>query len=95
MRERGALNFLYCDGETLFAHGHRHAVPGESVSSDPGLYVLERDAGDSAGNGCFGFSCDAVEGYQAIVATVPLDDQNWTPLAQGELTCFELGRRIL
>jgi predicted glutamine amidotransferase len=95
MRERGAINFLYCDGETLFAHGHRHTVPGESISSDPGLYVLERDAGDSAGSGCFGLSCDDAEGCQAIIATVPLDDQNWTPLLHGELACFEFGRRIL
>lgn len=37
--ERGASNFLYRDGVNLFAHGHRHTILGENVSSEPGLYV--------------------------------------------------------
>ncbi len=95
-REHGALNFLYCDGETLFAHGHRHTIPGEAISSDPGLYVLERDAGDGDGfdASCIGIACDEGKGLQAVVATVPLDGQPWTPLAQGEIACFERGRRV-
>jgi len=95
-REHGALNFLYCDGETLFAHGHRHTIPGEAISSDPGLYVLERDAGDGDGfdASCIGIACDEGKGLQAVVATVPLDDQPWTPLAHGEIACFEQGRRV-
>jgi len=95
MRKRGAVNFLYCDGQTLFAHGHRHTIPGEAISSDPGLYVLERDADDSDATQCIGLSCDGGKGRQAIVATVPLDDQPWMPLACGEIACFEKGRRIL
>ncbi len=95
-REHGSLNFLYCDGETLFAHGHRHTIPGDAISSDPGLYVLERDAGDGEGDGapCVGLTCEGGKGPQAIVATVPLDGQPWTPLAHGEIACFEQGRRI-
>ena len=37
--EYGAANFLYSDGVNLFAHGHRHTVPGDAVSDKPGLYV--------------------------------------------------------
>jgi predicted glutamine amidotransferase len=96
LREHGALNFLYCDGQTLFAHGHRHTIPGEAISSDPGLYVLERNSVD--GNGfdasCIGVACDGGKGPQAVVATTPLDDQPWTPLGEGEIACFEQGRRI-
>lgn len=94
LRERGALNFLYSDGETLFAHGHRYTVPGEAVSSDPGLYVLERDAGDGDAVPCVGLACDGGKGRQAFVATMPLDDQSWTPLAHGEIACFEQGLRV-
>lgn len=96
MRERGALNFLYCDGEILFAHGHRHTVPGDAVSTDPGLYVLQRD--DRPDNGpdvpCVGLECDEIESPHALVATVPLDGQTWTALDPGELACFERGRRV-
>ena len=96
LREHGALNFLYCDGETLFAHGHRHTIPGEAISSEPGLYVLEHDAGDGGAVElpCTGLACDGGKGLQAVIATVPLDDQCWTPLAEGEIACFEQGRRV-
>ena len=96
LRAHGALNFLYGDGQTLFAHGHRHTIPGEAISSDPGLYVLERDAGDGGGfdKSCVGIACDGGKGLQAVVATVPLDDQPWTPLGHGEIACFEQGRRV-
>ena len=96
LRGHGALNFLYCDGQTLFAHGHRHTVPREAISTDPGLYVLERDAGDGDGfePSCIGIACDGGKGLQAVVATVPLDDQPWTPLGHGGIACFEQGRRV-
>ena len=96
LRERGALNFLYGDGETLFAHGHRHTVPGETITDDPGLYVLERHAVDGGGGNtpCRGLACDGGKGFQAIVATMQLDDQPWMPLACGEIACFEQGRRV-
>ena len=29
--ERGASNFLYSDGISLFAHGHRQTLPGDAV----------------------------------------------------------------
>ena len=95
-RGHGALNFLYCDGVTLFAHGHRRTLPGAAISSDPGLYLLERDAGDGDGDQkpCVGLACDGGKGLQAVVATVPLDDQAWRPLAHGEIACFEQGRRV-
>ena len=94
MRERGAVNFLYSDGETLFAHGHRRTLPGEAISGDPGLYMLERDADTDDGVPCMGLSCNDGKGLQAIVATVPLDEQVWTPLGHGEIACFEQGRRV-
>jgi len=83
-------------GVAYFAHGHRHTIPGEAISSDPGLYVLERNSVD--GNGfdasCIGVACDGGKGLRAVVATTPLDDQPWTPLGEGEIACFEQGRRI-
>ena len=34
------------------------------------------------------------KGLQAFVATVPLDEQAWTPLAHGKIACFERGLRV-
>ncbi len=90
-RRRGAANFLYSDGITLFAHGHRRTLPGDAVSAEPGLYW--REVGDSDGS-CEGVTvsgrCPAV----AEIATRPLDRGNWQAMAAGELLCFENGRRV-
>lgn len=93
VRQRGAANFLYFDGLTLFAHGHRHTIPGDGVSDEPGLYLLVRDDDDDNGDNV---PCDGVEGEgpcgkRAVVATLPLDDQPWRPLASGELVRLQSG----
>ncbi|MFC1665430.1 class II glutamine amidotransferase [Pseudomonadota bacterium] len=94
-RACGAANFIYCDGITLFVHAHRHTVPGQDISDEPGLYILERDASDNDTSGpCDGIACDGGKGPQAVVASMPLDGQDWTPLAEGEIACLEQGRRI-
>jgi glutamine amidotransferase len=95
-RVHGALNFLYCDGENLFAHGHRHTVPGDVISTDPGLYVLEIAHQPEAGPKvpCEGLQCDGIQGPYAVVATMPLDNQRWSPLRAGEIACYERGLRI-
>lgn len=94
-RQFGAANFIYSDGVTLFAHAHRHTVPGEAISNMPGLYVLERDAGKTGDNvPCEGISCDGAAGAQVVVATSPLDQQHWEALAAGEIVCFENGQRL-
>lgn len=94
-RQFGAANFIYCDGVTLFAHAHRHTVPGEAISDLPGLYVLERDSGVAGDDSpCEGISCDGGSGAQAVVATKPLDHQHWKALTAGEIACFENGQRI-
>jgi glutamine amidotransferase len=100
-RQCGAANFIYSDGITIFAHGHRHTIPGEAISNDPGLYILEHK--DAIENGtkkqvevpCRGVGCDDPLGQHAVVATIPLDDQSWVALDPGEIACMEQGRRIL
>jgi glutamine amidotransferase len=94
--ERGASNFLYSDGVTLFAHGHRHTIPGETVSNEPGLYVntFESTTGSDMAIPCRGLRTEGKCGQQALVATLPLNDHTWVPLAAGEIACFEHGQRI-
>lgn len=92
MRERGAVNFLYFDGKTLFAHGHRKTLPGADLSSEPGLYLLEQPhIGEEHGQPCEGLSTKGVCVSQCLVATSPLDSQNWRPFSAGELVRMERG----
>jgi glutamine amidotransferase len=95
MRPRGALNFLYYDGTTLFAHGHRRTIPGDGISSDPGLYLLrcpQPDPGEE--DPCHGLHCVSDDPTRAVVATRPLGDRGWEPLEAGTLIRLEAGRVV-
>ena len=89
----GAANFLYYDGLTLFAHGDRHTIPGTETSEDPGLYLLLRSEQSGISNvaPCHALKSIGPSSAQALVATVPLDDQLWRPLAAGEILRIERG----
>lgn len=94
MRERGAANFLYYDGLTLFAHGHRRTVPGDGISKDPGLYLRLDDRDGVFNDPCLDFDGSGECGPRALVATHPLDDRPWRPLAHGELLRLEGGQVV-
>jgi len=92
MRHRGAANFLYFDGSTLFAHGHRKTLPGAALSTETGLYLLESPQGEiNSALPCEGIDAAGACVAQSIVATVPLDEQEWRPLTEGELLRIENG----
>ncbi len=93
---RGASNFLYSDGVTLFAHGHRHTIPGEDVSDEPGLYVklYESKSATDMSIPCEGLRSKGDCSHQALIATMPLNDDKWVPLKTGEIACFQHGLRI-
>lgn len=94
--QRGAANFLYSDGITLFAHGHRQTLPGEAVSDQPGLYLslYKSQKGSDMSAPCLGVRTEGSCSHQALVATEPLNDREWTALTPGEIACFERGQRI-
>lgn len=87
MRPLGPANFLYCDGEYLFAHGHRRTQADGRIAP-PGLWVLQREcAVDRDALPQAGVSLESAGGPQRIVllASVPLSDEPWRALAEGEL----------
>jgi len=94
--EHGAANFLYSDGVNLFAHGHRHTVPGEAVSDEPGLYVktYQTKTGSDMAIPCQGLRAEGSCSNQALIATLPLNEHEWEPLKAGKIACFEQGQRI-
>ena len=96
MSRLGALNFLYSDGLTLFAHSHRRTVPGDEISTDPGLFLLHRDRVAESGEPglCEGLRSGGECGSATLIATVPLDSQRWEPMGSGELLRIEHGRIV-
>jgi predicted glutamine amidotransferase len=95
LRTLGPANFIYADGDALFAHGHRRIQVGGGIRP-PGLHALCRscDAGaadvDAPGLRIVPTQHD---GAQWLVASVPLTaDAGWRALGDGELVVARRGR---
>ena len=97
LRTLGQANFLYADNDALFAHGHRrkNAV---GVVEAPGLYTLCRTCNaetDGVVPPIAGLSmAHHAEQVVALVASVPLSNERWQPVAEGELVVLREGRIV-
>lgn len=93
LRALGPANFLYADGDTLFAHGNRRIQRASGRIEPPGLWMLQRhcEPGDAVPD-CPGITAIA-RGPQTLVliASVPLTEGAWRPLAEGELVAVRGG----
>lgn len=95
LRPLGPANFLYTDGDVIFAHGdRRHHDSGEVRA--PGLHVLCRScSASSEGVSLVGVSIEPEEHQTvALVASVPLSKELWRPLAEGEIVMLCEGREM-
>jgi predicted glutamine amidotransferase len=95
LRPLGPANFLYCDGDTLFAHGHRRKQAGSSKAAPPGLWLLQRWCHE----GEHGFAADGVAvvgtGQRiALLASVPLSNEPWLALSEGEVVAVSSGQLV-
>ena len=93
LRLLGPANFLYADGDVLFAHGHRRIQPALGRIEPPGLWTLQRHfpSADGSAERQGGVAIRDAERAVVCVASVPLNDANWRPLAEGELLAVRDG----
>jgi predicted glutamine amidotransferase len=93
LRGKGPANFLYTDGDVIVAHGHER-TQADGVIAPPGLHSLCRSC--TAGSDAVqlaGVTIDPEARQEvALVASVPLSDERWTPLAVGEIVVLREGR---
>ena len=95
LRELGPANFIYSDGDAVFAHGHRRkSASGEILP--PGLHVLCRGcAARSEGMPLTGVEIGfEVEQQVALLASMPLSRERWEPLSEGEIVVLREGRVV-
>lgn len=91
LRALGPANFIYTDGDALFAHGHRRIHPGEGIRP-PGLHLLCRGCEALAAAGLT-ITPAGADGSAALVASVPLTaDAGWRALDEGEIVVVRKGR---
>ncbi|MFO1079596.1 MAG: class II glutamine amidotransferase [Reyranellaceae bacterium] len=96
MRTLGPANFLYSDGEYLFAHGHRRSQADGTIAP-PGLWKLHRDCrvdGDALSPAGVHLSTPAGEQVLTLFASVPLSGEAWRPLAEGETVVVAAGQGV-
>jgi predicted glutamine amidotransferase len=94
-RKLGTANFLYSDGDVLFAHAHKRrwdAGDGSfSQARPPGLSLATRK-----GLSISGLKVEAPENAANLlyVASVPLTGDGWTPLPEGTLLALRDGALV-
>jgi glutamine amidotransferase len=98
LQELGAANFVYSDAKALFVHSHRRRWPPDDHLRPPGLHVLQRSCRRVAPPVLAypGVRVESAHAGQAVtlVASVPLSDEPWVPLAEGEVHVFEAGATV-
>ncbi len=91
LRRYGPANFLYSDGELLFAHGHRRRHDDGEIRA-PGMVTLTRRCGPGAPDSLVSESLCPPGACQAVTlfSSVPLTDEAWRPLDHGEIAMLRL-----
>jgi len=94
LRSLGPANFLYADGDTLFAHGNRR-IQASGQILPPGLFLLARECAH-ADEVLHAHGVSVASGFQQVllVASVPLTNEKWRPFAEGELIAVSAGRLV-
>lgn len=93
LRELGPANFLYSDGDALFAHADRRHQRNGTIEA-PGMWRLARrcPAGGELATAGLRIASEGGEQAVVLVASVPLTAEGWTPLAEGEFLVARNGR---
>jgi len=90
----GPANFLYCDGEVLFAHGHRRKQANGEYEP-PGLHWLHRQcARKDLLAETSGVSVTSTKQDVILVASVPLTAEAWEPFREGEVVAISGGKVV-
>lgn len=93
LRKLGPANFLYCDGDALFAHGDRRHHDDGTIHP-PGLWRLQRHCPAGGELATDGLRIEAHGADQEVVlfASVPLTREDWVPLSRGEILVATIGQ---
>lgn len=97
MAALGPANFLWLDGDTLFAHADRrqHETPqGLTPPQPPGLCLLDLSPDPMTAHDCAGVTLEDLPERTILLASVPLSDADWAPLPQGTALALSGGRVI-
>lgn len=107
IRKYGIGNFIYSDSDFVFIHSHKRKSPIDNKTVLPGLHVLFRSC--QTGKKNMGISKLKMSGLMlqhspqpeealskkvVLAASVPLSNENWEALKNGEIKVFQNGQMI-
>lgn len=107
IRNYGISNFIYSDSDVVFIHSHKRTSPIDNKTVLPGLHVLCRSC--PAGNETIETNRLQVNGLHlqhsqqadeaaskkvVLAASVPLSNEKWEALKEGEIKIFQNGQMI-
>lgn len=96
MRTLGPSNFLYSDGDAFFAHGDERLDPVTDKLNWPGLHyiqiICDKDLKEETSDGSL--KVEAHDDVVTLFASVPLNENKWTPLKRGEVIAVSKGKII-
>jgi glutamine amidotransferase len=97
LRPLGPFNFVYSDGDALFVHSHRRTQSDGEVRP-PGLHLLVRSCNEQAVDlSQSGIMLAPLAPLAplaqelALVASVPLTDEPWEQIGEGEVIALTQG----
>jgi len=91
LRSLGPFNFIYTDGDTLFVHSHRRNH-GDGEVRPPGLHLLVRSCNEQAIDlSQSGVMMAPIAQELTLVASVPLTDEPWEPIDEGDVIALKGG----
>ncbi len=98
MAQRGSANFLYSDGDVLFAHAHKRIYEengGYSEPRAPGLSVRNCVACQEGPEfACSGLKVGLGDQQTVLLASVPLGEAGWDPLPEGTALAVREGQEV-
>ncbi len=95
IRNVGPANFIYSDSEILFIHGHKCTREDSKGILSTGLFTLRRTCfAEREWTKIEGLDLNLGEDKQEVllIASVPLTNENWISLAEGEIQAIANGR---
>lgn len=94
LRGFGPANFLYADGDVLFAHAHTR-LQDDGRLSPPGLHLLERDCEQPQPDlTVAGVTLTSIRQQMVLFASVPLTGEPWQALPEGEVVVIRNGEVV-
>ncbi|PIV77443.1 MAG: class II glutamine amidotransferase [Rhodobacteraceae bacterium CG17_big_fil_post_rev_8_21_14_2_50_63_15] len=93
IRALGPANFLYSDGDALFAHGDRRKSLAIGNVTAPGLVFLQHQCSSThSAIIANGLSVTGTDQIITLVASVPLTAEPWQAMAEGTVAVFRDGQ---